>query len=214
MTKNCQQCGKEIIKQSGTSKKQWEIKKFCSVNCCLYFLAKDRMGKPLSEETKRKIGLANRGRIGRGHGWHHTKETALKISKARKGMIFSKEHLKNLSDAHKGIKLSEQAKIKLSKFNKGKIVSQETRQKLSGRKEEKSYSWKGDNVGYWGVHSWVRKRIGRPEKCKLCNKEGRKLVNGKWSIQLANKDHLYKRNLTDWIPLCISCHRIFDNQRI
>lgn len=66
--------------------------------------------------------------------------------------------------------------------------------------------WKGEKVGYTGLHSWVRKELGSPNKCEYCGKDG--LVGKK--IHWANKNHTYKRNLEDWLRLCSSCHKEYD----
>ena len=74
---------------------------------------------------------------------------------------------------------------------------------------EKNYQWKGDKVSYRALHKWVIKNLGKAQKCKHCGKEK---TTAK-SIQWANKDHKYKRNLTNWIALCASCHKKYDIKR-
>jgi len=71
---------------------------------------------------------------------------------------------------------------------------------------ESHFNWKGNNVGYHGIHHWVMNNLGKPTKCEHCGKEG---LTGK-KIHWANTNHLYKRNLTGWIRLCASCHRKYD----
>ena len=111
-----------------------------------------------------------------------------------------------------GYKHTEEWKRKMSKMMKGKNKwmlgkkhSEETKKKMSlSHLEEKSSSWKGDEVSYYGLHIWVTKHLGRPKLCEHCGTtEARK-------FEWANKDHTYKRNLTDWIRLCTSCHRKYD----
>ncbi len=65
--------------------------------------------------------------------------------------------------------------------------------------------WKGDKVNYRALHSWVERWLGKASSCSFCGKEGGRLH---W----ANKDHLYKRNLIDWISLCPACHGYYDKQ--
>ena len=36
-----------------------------------------------------------------------------------------------------------------------------------GVKGELNHSWKGDKVGYWGVHAWVYKQLGKPKKKEM-----------------------------------------------
>jgi len=56
------------------------------------------------------------------------------------------------------------------------------------------------------LHCWVKRYLGKPTTCEHCGKTG--LIGN--SIHWANKDHLYKRNLIDWLRLCAKCHRKYD----
>lgn len=66
-------------------------------------------------------------------------------------------------------------------------------------------NWKGDNVGYLAMHSWVNRCLGKPKKCEHCGATAKERKLG-W----ANKDHKYRRNLGDYISLCWSCHKKYD----
>jgi len=68
--------------------------------------------KPMTEETKRNISLANKGR-------KLSEEHKLKLSIINKGKKHSIEAKKNMSIAHKNIKLSEEQRRKLSEACKG-----------------------------------------------------------------------------------------------
>ena len=85
-------------------------------------------------------------------------------------------------------------KINSSSFKKGQYI------------KEKNTNWKGDDVGYQGVHAWVRRKKGRPKICEHCGK-----TTGK--IEWANKDHKYRRNLADYFSLCVSCHKKYDRKQ-
>jgi hypothetical protein len=77
---------------------------------------------------------------------------------------------------------------------------------------EKHYKWKGDHVGYAGIHNWIKKIRGkRPPECQFCTKVGKMNKLG-WSIHWCNKSGEYKRDESDWLTLCISCHRKYDHQ--
>ena len=71
----------------------------------------------------------------------------------------------------------------------------------------KNKVWRGDDVGYGALHDWVREKLGKPEFCEFCGKNGKRLH---W----ANKDHKYKRNLFDWRRLCAKCHKKYDKKFI
>lgn len=76
-----------------------------------------------------------------------------------------------------------------------------------GLSEEQQARWVGDKVGYDALHSWVEKHLGKPRKCEFCGSENAKKFD--WS----NKSGLYKRNLTDWQRLCVSCHFKYDKEK-
>ncbi len=76
-------------------------------------------------------------------------------------------------------------------------------------KNENNYNWKGDKVGYVGLHAWIRRILGKPTKCEQCGKEGLKNQQINW----ANKSGEYKRDLSDWLRLCVKCHRGYDKQQ-
>ena len=73
-------------------------------------------------------------------------------------------------------------------------------------REGNHYEWKGEKVGYTGLHNWIRKHLGKPTKCKGCGRDG--LIGKK--IHWANKSRNYLRDLTDWIRLCVKCHKAYD----
>ena len=114
--------------------------------------------------------------------------------------------------------------MRISKANMGHFVSEVTRKRISeahkgmqGLKEEKSGSWKGDKVGYSGLHKWIRRQLGKVNTCEHCGKQGEYIfywkqgkLEKRWDIQYANKSGEYKRDFNDWIYLCAKCHAKYD----
>lgn len=112
----------------------------------------------------------------------------------------------------------------------GKILSKETKEKISKAKKGKPgwclglelpnrqgtthHNWKGDDVGYIALHSWIRRKLGRPPACEKCGAIGRMTGNIKprWNIEHANKSGEYLRNISDWLSLCKPCHGRYDKQ--
>jgi hypothetical protein len=72
------------------------------------------------------------------------------------------------------------------------------------RSGAKSGSWKGDSVGYQGVHIWLTKNYGKADYCE--NSPDHKTKKFHW----ANISGEYKRDRNDFVKLCISCHKKFD----
>lgn len=75
-------------------------------------------------------------------------------------------------------------------------------------REEKNNMWKGDEAGYFAIHLWVTNRLGRPQLCEHCGTTTAK------KFEWANKSHEYKRDLNDWIRLCVPCHKKYDKDSI
>lgn len=76
--------------------------------------------------------------------------------------------------------------------------------KLNGnQKNENNRNWKGDKVGYKGLHLWVRSHLERPKICPICKTRETR--------EVANLDGKYSRDLNTWQWLCRSCHLRKDN---
>jgi hypothetical protein len=87
-------------------------------------------GKHHSKETRKKMSLNSKH--GKPNlGCKASKETKLKMSLARKGILKTEEHKRKISEANKGKKLSKEHKKKLSIFHTGLKLSKETRNKMS-----------------------------------------------------------------------------------
>ncbi len=80
-----------------------------------------------------------------------------------------------------------------------------TRQKMSeSQRGDKAHSWKGDKVGYYGLHDRIRKIKPKPKLCVRCNK--------KPPYDLANISQEYKSDVNDFEWLCRKCHMEKDDR--
>lgn len=98
----------------------------------------------------------------------------------------------------------------LRKANGGKYCSAKCQhlslKRLTGKKAN---AWKGEKVGYRGLHKWVEKVMGRPAKCDACSLKG--VPDGrKRYFEWANKSGRYLREVDDWLRLCKSCYINYD----
>lgn len=99
----------------------------------------------------------------------------------------------------------------LSRCKNHRILSVTARINLSkAQSEEKNSCWKGDKVGYVGLHRWVRRHLGTPKKCENCGKDD---FTSNRQIHWANKSRKYFRKLDDWIRLCVFCHKAYDSKQ-
>lgn len=64
--------------------------------------------------------------------------------------------------------------------------------------------WKADDVSYSGLHYWIGRKLGKPRECTNCGTLTAK------KYEWANISGEYKRDLKDWVRLCVSCHRRMD----
>ena len=113
----------------------------------------------------------------------------------RAGIPHTKEHSRKIGIANrlalKGRKLSSSHKESIAESMKGKHLN------------ELNPSWKGDNVGYVGLHSWIRRHYGTREQCDKCGTTKKRMYH--W----ANISGSYKRDRDDWIRVCVPCHKAF-----
>ena len=98
----------------------------------------------------------------------------------------------------KGIK-----KATSGSFRKGQRISIKTEFKSGQNIGKENINWKGNKVGYYALHCWVERTLGKPEGCVSCGtKKGR--------LEWANRSYRYLRDVNDWIPLCKRCHASYD----
>ena len=138
-----------------------------------------------------------------------------KISKTHKS--FGKNHWtkrievrKKMSIAHKGRPAWNKGKpapwAKRNGFQKGSIPWNKNKHPECYQNENHP-GWKGDKVSYTGLHRWVERKLGRPKKCELCG------ITKNKTYHWANISGEYKRELKDWIRVCVSCHHKIDKER-
>lgn len=75
------------------------------------------------------------------------------------------------------------------------------------RSGEDNHNWRGEDVGYHGMHIRVRKQRGKADRCERCGAIDPAL-NYDWASLVDNP-----RNVDDFEPMCRSCHRKFDAER-
>lgn len=97
-------------------------------------------------------------------------------------------------------------RLKKQGFQKGNKVNlgRKIKPTQGFQKEEKHWNFKGKDYKYSGVHSWIVRKLGKPQKCEHCGTISAKMYD--W----ANVDHEYKVDLRDWIRLCRGCHMKYD----
>lgn len=115
------------------------------------------------------------------------------------GVKFKKGHKINLGKKH-----SDETKKKISEAHRGKRRSTATEFK---NKNITRYDKAGGENKYRRLHIWVEKQLGKPKKCAMCGKDN---LVGK-HIHWANISGEYRKDVKDWIRLCVRCHYIMDN---
>lgn len=109
------------------------------------------------------------------------------------------EYREKLSESLTGKKKTEEHKNKIR-------ISMIGKNKNSG---EKNGAWKGYKAGKSAIHKWLLREKGKPCVCEHCKIT---IALGASRIEWANFDHSYKRVAEDYIGLCPSCHKKYDNK--
>jgi len=73
---------------------------------------------------------------------------------------------------------------------------------------EKNGMWKGNDVSYTGLHIWIANKRGKPHYCEHCKRSDLPHRSYHW----ANISRKYKRDVSDWIRLCVKCHSKYDKK--
>lgn len=64
--------------------------------------------------------------------------------------------------------------------------------------------WKSKSVKtYVAVHLWLHRKYGKASRCEHCKQD-------KHLYHWANISGEYRRDISDWKQLCVSCHRKMD----
>lgn len=108
------------------------------------------------------------------------------------GFVFSPELRKQIAET-------------TSKNNRGRKISEQGRKNISeSKKGHKHPNWKGDKVGYKGLHSWINENWGRKRECEICGTKKAK------KFEWANLNGIYNRERKNWKRMCCSCHDKYD----
>lgn len=166
-------------------------KKYCSKKCFYKF---------------RFVPIWNKGL----KGIHLSPQTEFKkgFTPWNKGIPVPDEQKKRQAAKLSGRRVSPATEFKkgLEPWNKGK----------AHLGDEKHPQWKGEKVGYSALHTWIHRKVGKAARCdfKGCKYPRRNAANkvllSPKGFQWANISHEYRRELSDWIQLCHSCHARYD----
>ena len=85
--------------------------------------------------------------------------------------------------------------------------SRDCSNKSTALRGENSPHWKGDNVGYCGIHDWLKTQYGLAEKCEQCGSS----KNVQWAKM---KDVPYMRRRENFWQLCQQCHLDYDGTSV
>ena len=190
-------------------------------------------GKPLSDETKRKMSLVRKGKP-------HSKEHSENIGKALKGRVITPEWREKLRQARLGKKASPETKLKMSQSRSGsnnaffgKSHSKETREIMSKIRIDLGLSSGENNPGYvdgrayepycpkWTPSLRRRVRAFFKNTCQMCghvHQTGEPMM----AVHHVNyrKDACCTRDVAPlFVTLCpghsnsVSCHSITNHDR-
>jgi len=175
---------------------------------------------PFTEEHKRKIGDTRKGK-------HHSEATKQKIGDRNRGKYRSEEIKKKMSIIQKEIHNRPEVREKHSKSMKEQWNIPEFRKRMSGKNHpnygkrgketgmfgkrgKETGNWKGDDVGYHGLHQRVRKIKIKPENCEICGLP--EFYENLGRLELSNiRNHQYTDNPDDYQYVHQRCHRKYDS---
>ena len=159
-------------------------------------------GKKLSEETKRKLSLAHRGKIGPNLGKKFNKKWRENIGKAQLGTKISEATKKKMSDTHKRLKSVE---------------------RLPHYRGKNHWNWRGginpinDSIRKSKRYCVWREKVFKRDNytCQICNDKsgnGYRVVLHPHHKESFAQDIKRRFKISNGITLCIKCHMEFHNK--
>lgn len=126
-----------------------------------YNIRKGGSNGGLSEETKKKIGDANRGKV-------HSEEQNKRHSEIMRGRTLSEETKQKLRDASLGKAMSDEAKEKLSNYHKKQVIQ---------------YDLNGNLIKIWNSAKEAAQELGihTSKICLCCQGKRNKTGGYKWT---------------------------------
>ena len=199
LTKPCLQCGRMFTKHWSKSLKQWnERTKVCSIAC---------RGQYVTSQLAWKQKQSNSHK-GQNKGVQRSDDTKRKISQALWKHGLPKCEVCDKQLAAYGAKRCRKHALWKGRDKPKCLVCHKTLANY-GTKHCKAHqspnNWKGDNASYHAVHAWVARHRGTPKQCEHCG------TTEDREYHWANKSQQYKRELSDWIRLCVPCHSQYDS---
>lgn len=147
-----------------------------------------------------------------------SEEGRAKIAAALRGRPKSPEHCQAISAAKRGrpvaargpMPAAQREAISAAKRGQPDRTPPAVRAKIVARNRERvgaaHPAWKGDKVSYKQLHQWLERHRPKTGRCSRC---GATPNRTEW----ANLSGEYRRDLEDYIELCVSCHRREDRAR-
>ena len=138
--------------------------------------------------------------------WNYGKKGYMGENKTsfKKGQIPWNKGTKGICKASSGSIKKGEHRSKITEFTSSRTLN------------ELNSQWKGDGVGYYALHCWLKRKLGKAKLCKnrkcrflpfVCSKKSK-------TFHWANRSREYKRDSSDWVQLCISCHLKADRRKI
>lgn len=75
---------------------------------------------------------------------------------------------------------------------------------------EEHPQWKGGSASYVAKHTFVQRLKGIAKECSNCGLQDKNTRRFNW----ANVSKKYKREASDYVSLCVSCHKKWDLGKI
>jgi hypothetical protein len=74
--------------------------------------------------------------------------------------------------------------------------------RMNAPRDEAHHNWRGEKANIRSIHFWVDTHKPKSGSCSHCGRSTR--------TEWANVSGEYKRDINDYIELCPSCHKIYD----
>lgn len=161
-------CINKLVKESEIEKylsNGWEIGVYYSYESREKLKSNGFKGKKFTDEQRKKLSEAKRGKPANNKGVPLKEETKRKLREANIGKKHSEESKRKMSESRKGLKHSEETKMKMSKSAMNHETSEETRNKISRANKGRRRTLSKEVMDHRNASLQERKKKYGPRVC-------------------------------------------------
>jgi len=106
----------------------------------------------------------------------------------------------------------EQRRARMEKVIAARKENKSWTPSMTGKIGDDSPHWLGESAGYNAKHRWIQNHWKKTRRCEECGGHPTPHGRRKWGTEWHNPNEQYRRERSEWMELCPSCHKKAHNK--